>query len=135
MAITETCHVGSVAGSGAVSVVVICQKVEEPHGICRRKWSRIMVIMVVCQGVMEPHEIHRRKWSSIVAVIVTCQGVMEPHGIHRRKWSSIVAVTTTYQGGQACRPKFDGSPISIEARTGIIYRGVSAKAARGSKLK
>ena len=75
MAITGTCRVESVAGSGAASVVVTCQRVEEPHGVRRRKWSRIVTIIVVCQGVMEPHEIRRREWSRVVAVTTACQGV------------------------------------------------------------
>ena len=82
MAITGTYHVESVAGSGAASVVVTCQRVEEPCGIHRRKWSRVVAITVVCQGVMEPRGIHRRKRSRIVAITVGCQGV------------------------RACRPKF-----------------------------
>ena len=74
MAITATCHVESVAGSGETFVVVTCQRVEEPRSIRRRKWSRVMATIVVCQGVMEPRRIHRRKWSRVVAIIVVCQG-------------------------------------------------------------
>ena len=85
MAITETCYVESVVGSGAMSVVVTCQRMEESCGIHRRKWSRIMAVIVACQGVMEPCGIHHRKWSSAVAITVACQGV------------------------QACRPEFDWS--------------------------
>ena len=59
MATTMTCHVESVAGNGVASVVVTCQRVEEPRGIRRRKWSRVMAITVVCQGVMEPHKIRQ----------------------------------------------------------------------------
>ena len=118
----------SVAESGATSVVATCQRVEEPCGIHRRKWSRVIAIIVVCQGVMEPCEIHRRKWSSVVAVTTACQRVMEPRRICCRKWSRVVAVTAACQGVQVCRSKFDWSSISIEARMGIIYRGVSAKA-------
>ena len=44
MAITVACHVESVAGSGAVSIVVTCQRVVEPRRIRRRKWSRIVAI-------------------------------------------------------------------------------------------
>ena len=65
MAITGTCHVESVAGSGVASVIATCQRVEELHGIHRRKWSRITAIIVVCQGVMEPRRIRRRKWSRV----------------------------------------------------------------------
>ena len=135
MAITGVCHVESVAGSGAASVVATCQRVEESCGIRRRKRSRIVAIIVVCQGVMEPHEIRRRKWDRVMAVTVACQGVMEPRGICCRKWSRVVAVTAACQGVQACQPKFDWSPIFVEARTGIICRGVSAKAAHGRNLK
>ena len=67
-----------------------------------------------------------------MAVTVACQGVMEPHGIHRRKWSRVVAVTMACQEAQAYQPKFGWSSVSVETRTGIIYRGVSAKTARGS---
>ena len=135
MAITVTYHMESVAGSGAASVVVTYQRVEEPCGIHRRKWSRVVAITVVCQGVMEPREIHRRKWSRVMAIIEACQGVMEPRWIHRRRWSRVMAVTAACQGVQAHRPKFGWSSISVEARTRIIYRGVSAKAARGRNLK
>ena len=76
MGITGTCHVESVAESGAASVVMTCQRVEEPRGIRRRKWSRVVAITVACQGVMEPHGIRRRKWSRVMAVTVACQGVM-----------------------------------------------------------
>ena len=75
MAITGTCHVESVAGSGAASAVVTCQRAEEPCGIRRRKWSRVMAVTEACQGVMEPREIHRRKWSRVMAITVACQGV------------------------------------------------------------
>ena len=75
MAITVTCHVESIAGSGAASIVVTCQRVEEPHGIRHRKWSRVVAITVACQGVMELCEIHRRKWSGAVAIAAACQGV------------------------------------------------------------
>ena len=104
MAITAICHVESVAGSKVTSVVVTCQRVEEPCGIHRRKWSRVGTIIVVCQRVMEPHGIHHRKWSRVVAIIVICQGV------------------------QTCQPKFGWGSISVEARMGIICRGVSVKA-------
>ena len=111
MTITGTCHVESVTGSGAASVVATCQRMEESRGIHRRKWSRIVGIIVVCQGVMEPHGIRRRKWSRVVAVTAARQGVMELRGIHRRKWSRVVAVTTACQGVQAYRPKFGRSLI------------------------
>ena len=62
----------SVAGGGATSVVVACQRMEESCGIHRRKWSRIMAIIAVCQGVMESYEIRRRKWSRVVAIAVAC---------------------------------------------------------------
>ena len=75
MAITGTCHVESATGSGAASVVVTCQRMEESWGIHRRKWSRIMVIITACQGVMEPCGIHRRRWSRVVVVAAACQGV------------------------------------------------------------
>ena len=68
MAITGTCHVESVAGSGVASVVTTCQRVEEPRGIRRRKWSGVVAIIVVCQGVMEPYEICCRRCSRVVAV-------------------------------------------------------------------
>ena len=87
-----------------------------------------MAIIVVCYGMMEPRRIHRRKWSRVVAVTMACQGVMEPHGIYCRKWSRVVAVTIACQGVQACRSKFDWSLISIKARMGIIYRGISVEA-------
>ena len=74
MAITGTCHVESVVESGATSVVATCQRVEESHGIHRRKWSRIMGIIAVCQGVMEPHIIHHRRWGRIVAVCCVTPG-------------------------------------------------------------
>ena len=48
MAITGVCHVESAAGSGAASVVVIRQQMEESHDIHRRKWSRIVAVIVVC---------------------------------------------------------------------------------------
>ena len=106
MAITRTCHVESVAGSGVASVVVTCQRVEEPRSIRRRKWSRIKAIIVVYQGVMEPCGIRCRKWSRVMAVTVACQGVMELRKIHYRKWSRVVAVTAACQVVQACRSKF-----------------------------
>ena len=102
MAIIVTCHTESVAGSGAASVVVTCQRVE-PRGIHRRKWSRVVAITVAYQGVVEPHGIHSRKWSRVVAVTVACQGVMEPHGIHRRKWSRVVAITMACQEVQSVK--------------------------------
>ena len=68
MAITGTCHVESVAGSEATSVVATCQRMEESRGIHHRKWSRIVAIIVVCQGVMESCGIRRRKWNRVVAV-------------------------------------------------------------------
>ena len=74
MAITVTCHVESIVGSEAASVVVTCQRVEELCGIHRRKWSRVVAIIVVCQGVMEPRGIHRRKWSRVVAVTAAMPG-------------------------------------------------------------
>ena len=69
------CHAEPVVGSGAVSVVTTCQRVEEPCGTCRRKWSRVVAITVAYQGVVEPHGIRRRKWSRVVAITVACQGV------------------------------------------------------------
>ena len=81
MAITVTCHVEPIAGSGAASIVATCQRVEEPRGIRRRKWSRV------------------------VAIIVACQGVVEPRGIRRRKWSRVMGIIVAYQGAQACRSK------------------------------
>ena len=75
MAIIGTCHVESIAVSGAASVVVTCQRMEESRGIHRRKWSKIVAIIVVCQGVMEPCEICHRKWSRVVAVTAACQRV------------------------------------------------------------
>ena len=44
-----------------------------------------MGIIVVCQGIVEPHGIHRRRWSRVVAVIVVCQGMMELHGVRRKE--------------------------------------------------
>ena len=84
MAITGACHVESATGSRAASVVMTCQRMEESHGIRRRKWSRIVAVIVACQGVVELRGIHRRKWSRIVAVIVACQGVQ----IRRLKFGS-----------------------------------------------
>ena len=75
MAIIGVCYVESATRSGAASVVVTCQRMEESRGIHRRKWSRIVAIIVACQGVMEPCGIHRRKWSSAVAITAACQGV------------------------------------------------------------
>ena len=49
MAVTETRHVESVAGSGAASVVATCQRVEELRSIRRRKWSRIVAITAACR--------------------------------------------------------------------------------------
>ena len=74
MAITEARHMESAAESGAASVVVTCQRMEESCSIRCRKWSRIMGIIAVCQGVMEACEIRRRKWSRIVAVAASRQG-------------------------------------------------------------
>ena len=74
MAITGTCHVESVMGSGAASVVATCQRMEESCGIRHRKWSRIVGIIAVGQGVMEPCEIHRRKWSRVVAITAATPG-------------------------------------------------------------
>ena len=71
MATAEARHVESAIGSGAASVVVTCQKMEESCDIRRRKWSRIVAVTVACQGVMEPRGIRRRKWSRIVAVAVS----------------------------------------------------------------
>ena len=51
MAITVACHVEPVAGSGAVSVVATCHRVVEPHGIHRRKWSRVVAVIAAYQGV------------------------------------------------------------------------------------
>ena len=48
MIITVICHVESVAGSEVASIVVTCQRVEEPRGIRRRKWSRVVAITVAC---------------------------------------------------------------------------------------
>ena len=74
MAIIGTCHVESVVGSGAASVVATCQRMEELRGIRHRKWSKIVGIIAVGQGVMEPHEIRRRKWSRVVAVTAAMPG-------------------------------------------------------------
>ena len=49
MAITVTCHVESVAGGGAASVVVTYQRVMEPHRIHHRKWSRVVAITMACR--------------------------------------------------------------------------------------
>ena len=51
MAITVACHVEPITGSGAAFVVVTCQRVEKPHGIHRRKWSRVVAITMACQEV------------------------------------------------------------------------------------
>ena len=48
MAITGTYHVESVVGSGVASVDATCQRMEEPHGIRHREWSKIVAIIVVC---------------------------------------------------------------------------------------
>ena len=72
MAITVACHVELVVGSGAVSVVTTCQRMEESRGIHHRKWSRIVAIIAVCQGMMEPRKIHRRKWSRVMAIAGVC---------------------------------------------------------------
>ena len=135
MAITGACHVESAAGSGAASVVVTCQRMGESRCIRRRKWSRIVAVIVACQGVVELRETRRREWSSAAIVTAACQGVMELRRIRRRERSRVVAVTAACQGAQACRSKFGWDPISVGARTGIIYRGVSVKATRGRDLK
>ena len=75
MAITGACHVESATGSRAASVVATCQRMEELHGIRRRKWSRIVAIIMACQGVMELREIRRRRWSRVMAVAMACQEV------------------------------------------------------------
>ena len=51
MGITGTCHVESVAESGAASVVATCQRIVEPCGIRCREWSRVVAIVVTCQRV------------------------------------------------------------------------------------
>ena len=48
MAITVACHAEPIARSGAVSVVVTCQRVVKPRGIRHRKWSRVVAITVAC---------------------------------------------------------------------------------------
>ena len=80
-------HMESVAGHGAVSVIVTHQGVVEAHGIRRREWSRIVAVTAACQGVMEPRRICHREWSRVVVITTACQGV------------------------QACRPKFGRSLI------------------------
>ena len=65
----------SATGSGAVSIVATCQRMEESCGIRRRKWSRIVAIIMACQGVMEPCGIRSRRWSRVVAIAAACQEV------------------------------------------------------------
>ena len=80
------CHVELVAESGATSVVATCQRVEEPCGICRREWSRVVAITVACR--VEPIA-----GSGATSVVATRQGVVEPCSIHRRGWSRVMTVT------------------------------------------
>ena len=66
MAITGACHVESAMRSGAASVVATCQRIEESHGIHRRKWSKTVAIITACQGVMELLGIHHGGWSRVM---------------------------------------------------------------------
>ena len=87
MAITVACHVEPVAGSGAASVVATCQRVEEPCGIHRRKWSRIMVVIAACR--VEPIA------GSGGAAQNPSQEVEQSHGHY----------CGLLRGAQACQPK------------------------------
>ena len=66
-----------------------------------------MSIIAACPGIMEPHGIRRRKWSRVMAVIAVCQGMMELRRIHRGKWSRITVVARLRQKVQVRRLKFD----------------------------
>ena len=44
-------HEEFVMESGVVSVVVTCQRVVGPHGICYREWSGVVAIIATCQRV------------------------------------------------------------------------------------
>ena len=68
-------HMELSAEGGVVSVVVTCQRVVEPHGICCREWSRVTALVVACQRVVELHGIRCREWSRVTALIVACQRV------------------------------------------------------------
>ena len=72
VAIIVACHVESVVGSGATSIIVTCQRAEEPRRIHRRKWSRVVAITAACQGVVKLRDIHHRKWSRVVAITAAC---------------------------------------------------------------
>ena len=65
-----------------------------------------MSIIAAYPGIMEPHGVRRRKWSRIMAVIAVCQGMMEMCRIHRGKWSRIKVVAGLHQKVQVRRLKF-----------------------------